>query len=78
MSILMTGSTGHIGSQVIQYLAGKGAEVSALTRSPERARFPAGIAAHDQLYPSTATFELTGLSSMLETNDAKGLQRSFL
>ena len=45
MTILVTGSTGHIGRQVLQYLAGMGAELSALTRSPERAKFPDGIAA---------------------------------
>lgn len=45
MTILVTGSTGHIGSQVVQYLAGKGADISALTRSPEHAKLPDGIAA---------------------------------
>ncbi len=43
MSILVTGSTGTIGAQVLQYLHGKGAEVRALTRSPAKAAFPAGV-----------------------------------
>ena len=43
MSILVTGSTGVIGSQVLAHLVGKGVEVRALTRSPEKARFPAGV-----------------------------------
>lgn len=44
MSILVTGSTGTIGRQVISQLQGKGVEVRALTRSPADARFPAGVA----------------------------------
>lgn len=44
MAILVTGSTGVIGSQVAALLAGKGAEVYALARSPEKAQFPRGVA----------------------------------
>ena len=43
MTILVTGSTGTIGSQVLTHLQGQGAEVRALTRTPEKARFVAGI-----------------------------------
>jgi uncharacterized protein YbjT (DUF2867 family) len=43
MTILITGSTGSIGSQIVNNLAGKGVEIRALTRSPEKARFPAGV-----------------------------------
>ena len=45
MTILVTGSTGTIGTQVLNFLAGQGAEVRALTRSPEKAQFPAGVTA---------------------------------
>jgi uncharacterized protein YbjT (DUF2867 family) len=45
MAILVTGSTGTIGSQVLTHLEGGGVEVGALTRSPEKAKFPAGVAA---------------------------------
>ena len=45
MSILVTGSTGKIGSQVVAKLVAKGAKVRALTRSPEKAAFPAGVEA---------------------------------
>jgi uncharacterized protein YbjT (DUF2867 family) len=45
MSILVTGSTGVIGTQVLEHLSGSGAEVFALTRTPERAQFPAGVTA---------------------------------
>jgi uncharacterized protein YbjT (DUF2867 family) len=43
MTILATGSTGVIGSQVVVNLAEKGAEVHALTRSPEKAKLPRGV-----------------------------------
>jgi uncharacterized protein YbjT (DUF2867 family) len=45
MTILVTGSTGVIGKQVLEHLQGSGAEVRALTRAPEKARFPAGVSA---------------------------------
>jgi len=43
MSILVTGSTGTIGSQVLAHLQGRDVAVRALTRSPETARLPAGV-----------------------------------
>src|ERR1700678_1010762 len=43
MSILVTGATGTIGSQVLSYLAGQDAQVHALTRSPDTAKLPAGV-----------------------------------
>jgi uncharacterized protein YbjT (DUF2867 family) len=43
MSILVTGATGTIGSQVLAQLAGRGTQVRALTRSPKTARLPATI-----------------------------------
>jgi len=45
MAILVTGSTGAIGSQVIAHLVQRGADVLALTRAPEKASFPAGVTA---------------------------------
>ena len=45
MTILVTGSTGRIGAQVVAQLARSGRNVRALTRSPEKARFPASISA---------------------------------
>lgn len=45
MTILVTGSTGTIGSQVLAFLDGHGAEVRALTRSPEKVDFPADVTA---------------------------------
>jgi uncharacterized protein YbjT (DUF2867 family) len=45
MTILITGSTGVVGNQVLEHLKGSGADVSALTRSPEKAHFPEGVTA---------------------------------
>ena len=45
MTVLITGSTGTIGTEVLNFLDGHGAEVRALTRSPEKAVFPAGVTA---------------------------------
>ncbi|RWX11814.1 NmrA/HSCARG family protein [Rhizobium hidalgonense] len=44
MTILITGATGNIGSQVIQHLVNHGADVRALVRDPSKANFPAGVA----------------------------------
>lgn len=45
MSILVTGSTGTIGSQVLNQLSGSGVDVRGLTRSPNKAEFPIGTTA---------------------------------
>lgn len=45
MSILVTGSTGTVGSQVLAQLSASGVDVRGLTRSPAQARLPAGVTA---------------------------------
>ncbi len=45
MSILITGSTGQIGTQVIENLLERPVEIRALTRSPNTAKFPRGVEA---------------------------------
>jgi uncharacterized protein YbjT (DUF2867 family) len=45
MTILVTGSTGAIGAQVVSRLAEKGATVRALMRSPNKTTLPAGVTA---------------------------------
>lgn len=45
MAILVTGSTGVVGTQVLDHLSGSGAQVRALTRTPEKAQFPDGVTA---------------------------------
>lgn len=43
MTILVTGSTGLIGSNVVALLAAQGADVHALTRTPQHRQFPPGV-----------------------------------
>ncbi len=43
MTILITGSTGHIGTQLIQRLSAQGAAVRALVRDPAKASFGPGV-----------------------------------
>jgi uncharacterized protein YbjT (DUF2867 family) len=66
MSILITGSTGKIGSQVVSKLAGKGVQVRAMTRSPEKASFPAGIEAvkGDLLDTASVRSALKGITTL--------------
>ena len=66
MTILVTGSTGNIGSQVLAHLQGQGAEVRALTRTPEKARLPAGVTAvqGDLADPDSLRAALVGVSTM--------------
>lgn len=45
MTILVTGSTGMVGTQVLTFLDGHAAEVRALTRTPDTAELPAGVTA---------------------------------
>jgi len=45
MAILVTGSTGVVGTQVVEHLKGSGADVRALTRNPGKAAFPDGVKA---------------------------------
>lgn len=43
MAILVTGSTGTIGAQVLTQLQGRGVDVRALTRSPGKVPLPSGV-----------------------------------
>ncbi|MBY2968071.1 NmrA/HSCARG family protein [Rhizobium leguminosarum] len=43
MTILVTGATGNVGRQVLEYLVKRGADVRALVRDPSKAEFPAGV-----------------------------------
>ncbi len=45
MTILVTGSTGTIGTQVVAQLAKRGGDVRALVRDPAKARLPDGVVA---------------------------------
>ncbi|MCG7506822.1 SDR family oxidoreductase [Mesorhizobium retamae] len=43
MTILVTGATGKVGSQVVDQLVKRGADVRALVRDPSKANFPSGV-----------------------------------
>ncbi|MHC1547874.1 SDR family oxidoreductase [Phyllobacterium sp. K27] len=43
MTILVTGATGNVGSNVVEQLVNRGADVSALVRDPSKASFPASV-----------------------------------
>ena len=43
MSILVTGASGTVGSQIVQRLASSGVELRALVRAPGKAALPAGV-----------------------------------
>ena len=43
MTILVTGATGRVGSQVVQQLIKRNAKVRVLVRDPAKANFPAGV-----------------------------------
>ena len=80
MSILVTGSTGKIGSKVVAQLAQRGMAVRALTRSPEKAQFPAGVVAvkGDLLDTDAMRAALEGVSTLflLVPNDADELTQA--
>jgi uncharacterized protein YbjT (DUF2867 family) len=66
MTILVTGSTGTIGAQVLAHLQGRNVDVRALTRSPEAAQLPAGVTAvrGDLADPDSVRAALQGVSSL--------------
>jgi uncharacterized protein YbjT (DUF2867 family) len=66
MTILVTGSTGTVGTAVLAALAHSGAEIRALTRSPEKAKLPAGVTAvaGDPADPQAMRAALAGVSTL--------------
>ncbi|MEU9304006.1 SDR family oxidoreductase [Streptomyces sp. NPDC048269] len=61
--ILVTGATGNVGSELVVQLAAAGIAVRAMTRSPEKADFPAGVevVAGDFDKPGTLPAALAGV-----------------
>jgi uncharacterized protein YbjT (DUF2867 family) len=43
MTILVTGATGRVGTQVVQQLVKRGADVRVIVRDPSKTNFPAGV-----------------------------------
>ena len=66
MTILVTGATGTIGKQVLAHLADENAGVRALTRSPGKASFSAGVeaVAGDLGDPDSIRRALEGISTL--------------
>jgi uncharacterized protein YbjT (DUF2867 family) len=82
MSILVTGSTGTIGAQVLAHLQGRSADIRALTRSPETAQLPAGVTTvrGDLADPDSVRAALSGVSTLflLAPNVADELTQAML
>ena len=64
--ILITGATGNVGGQVLSQLMATGAEVRALVRNPEAARFPrqVEVVRGDLTLPETLDACLDGIESV--------------
>lgn len=82
MTILVTGSTGTIGAQVLAHLQGRNADVRALTRSPETAQLPTSVRAvrGDLADPDSVRTALAGVSTLfvLAPNVADELTQAML
>lgn len=82
MSILVTGSTGTIGSQVLAHLRDRNVDVRALTRSPDTAQFTDGVTAvrGDLGDPDSLRAALDGVSTLfvLAPNAADELTQAML
>ncbi|GBQ97326.1 NmrA family transcriptional regulator [Gluconacetobacter liquefaciens] len=82
MTILVTGSTGTIGSQVLAHLQDRDVDVRALTRLPDKAQLPAGVAAirGDLADPDSLRVALQGVSTLflLAPNVADELTQAML
>jgi uncharacterized protein YbjT (DUF2867 family) len=70
MTILITGATGNVGSQVVQQLVNRGADVRVLVRDPAKANFPAGVnvVQGDLLDVDSLRLAFKGVSSLFLLN----------
>jgi uncharacterized protein YbjT (DUF2867 family) len=66
-AILVTGATGNVGRPLVNQLVNAGVEVRAVTRSPDSARLPAGVAV-----ASSAAAGLRGASAVFLNSRALG------
>jgi uncharacterized protein YbjT (DUF2867 family) len=70
MTILVTGSTGNVGRNVVEQLVNRGADVRALVRDPSKANFPAGleVVQGDLLDVDALRSALSGVSTLFLLN----------
>ncbi|CAN7645460.1 NmrA/HSCARG family protein [Pseudoduganella sp. LjRoot289] len=70
MTILVTGSTGTVGRQVVEQLVKRGADVRALVRDPSKADFPAGVGVvqGDMLDVDSLRSAFSGVSTLFLLN----------
>ncbi|WP_375282503.1 NmrA/HSCARG family protein [Marinicauda pacifica] len=70
MTILVTGATGNVGSNVVEQLVKRGADVRALVRDPSKANFPESveIVQGDLLDVDSLRGAMTGVSSLFLLN----------
>ncbi|MBA2933506.1 NmrA family NAD(P)-binding protein [Sphingomonas sp. CGMCC 1.13654] len=66
MTILVTGSTGTVGTDVVRYLATQDCDVRAMSRAPEKAEFPSGVTPvkGDLGDPASVRAALEGVSTL--------------
>jgi uncharacterized protein YbjT (DUF2867 family) len=69
MAVVVTGATGNIGRPLVRHLAEAGVEVRAVTRCPEKAEFPPGVAA-----VNSTVLALPGASTVFLNSRALGDQ----
>lgn len=74
MTILVTGATGRVGSQVVKQLVQRGADVRVLVRDPSKADFPAGVQVvqGDLLNIDALRTAFTGVSTLFLLNAVAG------
>jgi len=70
MTILVTGSTGNVGRNVVEQLVNRGANVRALVRDPSKASFPVGvdIVQGDMLDVDSLRRAMSGVSTLFLLN----------
>ena len=70
MTILVTGATGTVGSQVVDQLVKRGADVRALVRDPSKVKLPAGVSVvqGDMLDVDSLRSAFSGVSTLFLLN----------
>jgi uncharacterized protein YbjT (DUF2867 family) len=69
--ILITGASGHVGGEIVRMLAEAGRPVRAMSRTPERVEWPAGVAALLDDAHAGQVYRLTGPESLTHAEQAR-------